>query len=448
MFEMLPTYAILCTILSACVSYALWGHDSYSIADLLLVAVDWFGSLLYFCAAIVLLPVTVYFSTQCLRLFYKQKKVTPSIYCCDQQFYQRIEREAPILTQPYQPPIFWGNCGHLQTIIFTLLGRYYPSIKGERVLLRADDGATISYDIFHPSSSVKRREDLIFFLVPGITSNSETDYVCTFMQYLTTAGYRCAVLNQVGTLPSVPVTSARLFAFGYTNDLHTALTDYVARYPKPKVILFGFSFGGNLVPKYMGEEDRQRSPNILAAFSISSSLDAEKTFGAECERWWRLPQFLYQYFLCRSAKVLINRHRNVLLSDEVVKRHDLDVNAIFSSKSLFTLDELYVKRIFGFATVTDYYRKSSAVHYLKNIRVPMIFINARDDPILSDALLSAYSAFAQSRKKVIAIELPYGGHLAFFENNFFIPESITWLERALIQLAEAIYKDCVECQEE
>lgn len=451
---MQPTFAIIFTILSACVSYILWGNDSYFMfrylfGDFLLFAVDWFATLLYLSVVIVFLPFTIYFSFQCLRLLYMQKKVTPSIYCCDQQFYQRIERDAPILTRCYQPPIFWGNCGHLQTIIFTLLGRFkIPTIKGERVLLQADDGATISYDIFHPSSSVKQREDLIFFLAPGFASNSESDYVCTFMQYLTTSGYRCAVLNQVGTIPSIPVTAPRLFSFGHTNDLHIALTDYIARYPKSKVILFGFSFGGNLVPKYLGEEDRQRSPNILAAFSISSSLDAQKTFSAEHERWWRLPQFIYQYFLVRSAKVLISRHRHILLSDEIVKRYDLDVNAIFSCKSLFSLDELYTKRIFNFPTVSEYYRKSSAVHYLQNIKVPMIFINARDDPILSDALLSSYRAFAKSRKMVIAIELPYGGHLAFFENNYFIPESITWLERALIQLAEAIYKDCVECKEE
>lgn len=445
---MQPSVAVICTIVSAGVSYALWGNDNYftlryMFGDLLLFAVEWFATLLYLSVAIVLLPFTLYFSYQCLRLFYMQKKVTPLIYCCDPQFYQRIEREAPILTRAYQPPIFWGNCGHLQTIIFTFFGRFKgPAIKGERVLLKVEDGATISYDIFHPSSDVKPKEDLMFFLAPGFTSNSETDYVCTFMQYLTTSGYRCAVLNQVGTIPSIPLTAPRLFSFGYTGDLHAAITDYIARFPKFKLILFGFSFGGNLVPKYLGEEDRQRSPNILAGFSISSSLDAHKTFSAKHERWWRFPQFIYQYFLVRSAKILINRHRHILLSDEIVKRHDLDVNAIFNSRSLFTLDELYTKRIWNFATVNEYYTKGSAVHYLNNIKVPMIFINAKDDPILSDSLLSSVRAFAKNRKKVIAIELPYGGHLAFFENNYFIPESITWLERALIQLAEAIHKNC------
>lgn len=50
--------------------------------------------------------------------------------------------------------------------------------------------------------------------------------------------------------------------------------------------------------------------------------------------------------------------------------------------------------------------------------------------------------FASGRRsKVIAIELKYGGHLGFFENNCFISESVTWLEKALIQLAEALYKE-------
>lgn len=45
---------------------------------------------------------------------------------------------------------------------------------------------------------------------------------------------------------------------------------------------------------------------------------------------------------------------------------------------------------------------------------------------------------------MIAIELRYGGHLGFFENNYFISESITWLEKALMQLAEAIHNDSKE----
>lgn len=62
---------------------------------------------------------------------------------------------------------------------------------------------------------------------------------------------------------------------GNTDDLHAALTDYISRFPKAKVILFGYSLGGNLVPKYLGE-NRDRSPNIIAGFSICSLLDANR----------------------------------------------------------------------------------------------------------------------------------------------------------------------------
>ena len=62
---------------------------------------------------------------------------------------------------------------------------------------------------------------------------------------------------------------------GNTDDLHAALADYVRKYPNSKVILFGYSLGGNLVPKYLGE-DRERPSNIIAGFSICSLLDANK----------------------------------------------------------------------------------------------------------------------------------------------------------------------------
>lgn len=54
----------------------------------------------------------------------------------------------------------------------------------------------------------------MFFVAPGFANNSETDYIRTFMQYVTSLGYRCAVLNHIGTIPEIPVTSSRVFSFG------------------------------------------------------------------------------------------------------------------------------------------------------------------------------------------------------------------------------------------
>ncbi|KAK7582185.1 hypothetical protein V9T40_013630 [Parthenolecanium corni] len=439
---MLIVVALIC-ILSACISSILVNDSHFmfwsAFGDFFFFTVEWIAK--FFCTSVVIvvLIVAVYYSYQCFQCL--QNKVTPVIYCSDHDFYKKVEKAAPILTQCYMPTFVWGYCGHIQTIIFALWGRFNcPFIKGERVILKLDDGATLSYDIFH-SRAEKPKDELMFFVAPGFANNSETDYIRTFMQYVTSLGYRCAVLNHIGTIPEIPVTSSRVFSFGNTHDLHAALTDFISKYPKSKVILFGYSLGGNLVPKYLGE-DRERSPNILAGFSICSLLDANRAVNGS-ERW-PLLRYFYQYFLARTAKQIINRHRYILLSDEIIARYDLDVNAIFSAKSLVTFDELYTRRIYNFSTLDDYYNWSSAVNYLNGIKVPMVFINALDDPLLSDILHYPVREFAGCRKKVIAIELRYGGHLGFFENNYFISESITWLEKALIQLAEAIHNDSKE----
>lgn len=61
---------------------------------------------------------------------------------------------------------------------------------------------------------------------------------------------------------------------------------------------------------------------------------------------WPLLRYFYQYFLARTAKQIVNRHRDILLSDEIIARYNLDVNAIFSAKSLVTFDELYTRYLF------------------------------------------------------------------------------------------------------
>ncbi len=133
---------------------------------------------------------------------------------------------------------------------------------------------------------------------------------------------------------------------------------------------------------------------------------------------WRVLRYFYQYFLARTIKQIVHHHRNILLSDEIIQRYNLDVNAIFSAMSLVTFDEFYTRyavfcffycadsrffvtnkfafrrRIYNFSTLVDYYKWSSAVNYLHGIKVPMIFINALDDPLLSDVLHSPVREFA------------------------------------------------------
>lgn len=57
-------------------------------------------------------------------------------------------------------------------------------------------------------------DEVTLAVCPGIGNSSESVYIRTFVHYAQCYGYRCAVLNHIGALSGVPVTSSRIFSYG------------------------------------------------------------------------------------------------------------------------------------------------------------------------------------------------------------------------------------------
>lgn len=60
-------------------------------------------------------------------------------------------------------------------------------------------------------------------ICPGIGNHSEKHYIRTFVDYAQKDGYRCAVLNHLGALPNIELTSPRMFTYGETSRGHMEL---------------------------------------------------------------------------------------------------------------------------------------------------------------------------------------------------------------------------------
>lgn len=95
-------------------------------------------------------------------------------------------------------------------------------------------------------------------------------------------------------------------------------------------------------------------------------------------------------------KSIILRHRNILLSDEMKTRHKLNEHEIISAATLPELDDAYTRKMHNFQTITELYSWSSSINYLNNINMPMVFINAKDDPIVPEPLLKPIQEFASN----------------------------------------------------
>lgn len=99
------------------------------------------------------------------------------------------------------------------------------------------------------------------------------------------------------------------------------------------------------------------------------------------------------------------KHRKILLSEEVKRKHNLCEKEISKAATLAQLDEAYTRKVHNFPTTNDLYQWSSCINYLHNIDRPIIFINSLDDPLVPEVLLYPVRKFAgETRSKFFLLD--------------------------------------------
>lgn len=102
---------------------------------------------------------------------------------------------------------------------------------------------------------------------------------------------------------------------------------------------------------------------------------------------WENFRRLYLYFMTENVKQIIRKHKHILLSEDVKKKHGINESDISYALTLPDLDEVYTRKIYNFPTTKDLYQFSSSLNYLQYIKKPMVFINSKDDPLIPEVLL-------------------------------------------------------------
>lgn len=357
-------------------------------------------------------------------------------YCANAKFLEEILKKVPDLSEPYVPTRFWGFSGHIQTIVQSVISRFHcPLVKGYRAYLKLADGATVSYDLYQPWELHPQAGDYTLALCPGIGNSSESVYIRRVVYHALRNGYRVAVLNHIGTLVAVPVTSPRIFMYGNTCDYHAMIKDLVKRYKNTRILCIGFSMGGNLVTKYLGEP-RVKPANVIGGISVCQGYDANKTMQLLLE--WKGFRRMYIYAMTENMKAIIRRWTTELFPEEVKTQLGLCERHVFQAATLQELDDVYTRKLAGFESVSEFYRHMSSYHHLPNIKLPMIFINALDDPIVPPPLLEIIRHAALTNPNLLYIEQKFGGHLGFYEGGVLYSNPLTWQDRIIVQIAHAL----------
>jgi predicted alpha/beta-fold hydrolase len=191
-----------------------------------------------------------------------------------------------------------------------------------------------------------------------------------------------------------------LYHSGMSGDLAAVVRELVGRDGLSRVLIAGFSMGGNLALKMAGEMGEEAPPALLGVCAVSPALDLSET-----TRTFELPQNrLYQRSFVRGLRRLVERKKELYPSL-------YDVQKLDRLHTVRDFDELYTAPHGGFAGAEDYYARASAIRFVPRVRVPTLVIHARDDPLVPFGPLQRPEV--SSNPSIVTATPPRGGHVAF-----------------------------------
>lgn len=285
---------------------------------------------------------------------------------------------------------------HLQTV-WSALFRRNPKVATSWEVVETPDGDFLDLEW------LPRREGAPgVIVVHGLEGSSSATYVRGVLARVAERGWNGVAINHRSCGPS-PHRGQRTYHSGFTDDLRFLVDRTTGR-----LGLVGFSLGGNMVVKYLGEGP---SPRVVAAVAISTPFDL-----ARCAEALDGPGFwpwVYRARFLRTLKAKAVRSARRF-------PNGIDVSKVRQAKTFREFDEHVTARLFGFEGALDYWNRASSGPFLEKVATPLLAINALDDPMIPAASLPL-DALGKN-PHVTTRFTPNGGHVGFVEGSLFARE--------------------------
>jgi predicted alpha/beta-fold hydrolase len=198
----------------------------------------------------------------------------------------------------------------------------------------------------------------------------------------------------------------RFYHSGETGDLALVIDRVTREFPAAPLVVAGFSLGGNVLLKYLGERGDDVPAAIRAAAAVSVPFDLDRGASHIDRGFARVYQASFMKSLKRKAYAKLEQY------PDLCDRGRLD-----AVRSIRDFDELVTAPLHGFADAADYYAQSSALRYLHGVRRPTLLLSAVDDPFLPPAVLDDVRAEARANPALTIEFVPEGGHVGFISGT-------------------------------
>ena len=335
-----------------------------------------------------------------------------------------VQREISRLQIPsfYPHPLLRG--GHRQTVA----GVYWPKVRvpysAVQHVVALDDGDHI---VLHDDRPDDWREgDRCALLIHGLGGSYLSPYLVRLVQKLNVRGVRTFRMDMRGAGAASSLASGPGHA-GRSGDVAASLNQIAWRCPGSPVTAVGFSLGGNLVLKLVGELGSRTCGGLDSAMAAAPPIDL-----LECSRnIGRGSNKLYDRAFVRALLRILRQTQRAASAR-------VPISLSRRPRSLQEFDDRVTAPLGGFADAQDYYARSSSGPLLKNVCVPTLILTAGDDPLIPRVIFDrhARSAAIQFHSE------PFGGHVGFIGRRATDPDRF-WLDWRVIEWIEHVARAAI-----
>jgi predicted alpha/beta-fold hydrolase len=302
----------------------------------------------------------------------------------------------PIIETKYKAPGIFKNA-HVSSIYAATFRKVAFSFRTkDRIELSDGDFLDLERSFYSPNN------DKIIILLHGLAGNAHRPYMLGMAKQFKENGWDVASMN-FRSCSGEMNRLYRSYHAGATEDLEAVIYHLQQKNKYKEITLVGFSLGGNLMLKYLGQQNLI-PPEIKAAVAVSTPCD----LGASLQELNKTHNYLYSKRFIKNLKKELQL-RQTHFPSEISKEEITECN------SLLAIDELYTSRAHGFENASDYYKKCSCIGFLPNINIPTLLLNAQNDSFLSP---NSYPVGVAKNSEFLHLEIPkHGGHVGFIQHK-------------------------------
>jgi len=304
--------------------------------------------------------------------------------------------------KPFEPPFWTRLGGHFQTIF----GSFFPipNIKYQkRRRFHTPDGDFFDVDIVLGDNTQKP----YVVVCHGLESSAHSSHSLRIVESFAALGWNVFAINYRGC-SGEPNLTLRTYHMGFVDDLDLLTkTIYEETNKRCTIYLAGFSLGGNIIIKFLGELGNKAYERCILGAAVScvplNPFYCQPKADRGFSKWIYVGRFLSSF----KTK-----------AQEQHKRFPkaFDIERVRRITTIGELDDYYISKVFGFHGKEDYYRKNGSEFFLPFVRVPLLILQSKNDPIVD-------TEHVPQIPKSLPIHLFYtenGGHCGYFQ-GFFSP---------------------------